>query len=191
MKSVLQFVGLFVVLAVAMPFIMEWRASALETRDGTRETRIERQAAAPRAQRQDIARAQKQTSSKSRPRPGQATVPADSRGHFVTRAKLNGRAVDVLIDTGATSVAINLALAKRIGLKVKKKDFKHFANTANGRTPMALATLKSVRIGGVEVKNVEAAVLGDDALDGVLLGMSFLRELKSFSVQNNELRLVR
>jgi aspartyl protease family protein len=62
-------------------------------------------------------------------------------------------------------------------------------STANGRIKVARAVIQAIEIGGVRVRDVEAAVLDDRALEGTLLGMSFLRQLKSFSVEDNELIL--
>ena len=188
MKSIIPLAGLVMVLALVLPGVLGSTLSggsatgkpapiASETID--RERPVERRVA--RAERTE----------RKRVRRGRASIPMDARGHFTTEAKLNGKRVEVLVDTGATSVALNRSLAKRLGIRLKDEDFRHFANTANGRTPMAVATLRSVRIGGVEVRDVEAAVLGDASLDGVLLGMSFLGRLKSFGVERGELRLVR
>jgi aspartyl protease family protein len=116
-------------------------------------------------------------------------IPADARGHFIAKAKLNGRSVDVLVDTGATQVAINETMARRIGIKLAKADFKYKVNTANGETRAAAAVIESVEIGRVRVENVQASILKDDALQGILLGMSFLKALKSVEVRSGTLVL--
>lgn len=125
------------------------------------------------------------------PAPGQARIRIGRDGHFRTDAKLNYHFVPVMVDTGASSVALPRSVAERIGIRLRDRDFRHTARTANGETPMAVATLQSVEIGGVVVDNVEAAVLSDESLGGVLLGMSFLGRLRRFSVENGELVLVR
>ncbi len=114
----------------------------------------------------------------------------DNRGHFITTAKMNGRSVEVLVDTGATSVAINKKTARKLGIMLKASDFKYIVNTANGSTKAASAIIKKIQIGNVTVKNVQAAVLDDKALSSTLLGMSFLGQLRSFEVKNKELVLV-
>lgn len=118
-----------------------------------------------------------------------ARLAMDSRGHFITDARMNGRTVEVLVDTGATSVAINKSTARRLGIHLKQSDFKYKVNTANGQIAAASATIDRIKIGRIEVRNVEAAVLDDRALSDTLLGMSFLRNLKSFEVRNGELIL--
>lgn len=119
-----------------------------------------------------------------------ARLKMDSRGHFVTNAKMNGRSVEVLVDTGATSVAINTKTARRLGIILKPTDFKYTVNTANGSTMAAAATIDRIQIGNVTVNNVQAAVLDEKALSSTLLGMSFLGQLRSFEVKNQELLLV-
>lgn len=119
-----------------------------------------------------------------------AKLKMDSRGHFVANARMNGRTVEVLVDTGATSVAINKSTARRLGIRLQKSDFKYTVNTANGQTSAASAMIEKIQIGRVIVRDVRAAVLEDEALSGTLLGMSFLGQLKSFEVRNNELLLV-
>ena len=113
----------------------------------------------------------------------------DNRGHFVTDARMNGRRVEVLVDTGATSVAINKSTARRIGINLRPTDFKYTVNTANGKTKAASATIDRIEIGRVVVRNVRAAVLEDRALSSTLLGMTFLNELRGFQVSNGELIL--
>lgn len=119
-----------------------------------------------------------------------ARIKMDDRGHFVTTAKMNGRRVEVLVDTGATSVAINKSTARRLGIHLTAADFKYSVSTANGKTMAAAAQIDRIEIGRVTVKNVRAAVLQDKALDGTLLGMTFLGELKSFEVKNRQMILI-
>ena len=103
-----------------------------------------------------------------------ARIKMDSRGHFVTKARMNGRRIEVLVDTGATSVAIDERTARRLGIRLTNSDYKYDVSTANGRVKAASAVIKKVQIGRVTVRDVRAAVLQGDGLDGTLLGMSFL-----------------
>jgi aspartyl protease family protein len=124
------------------------------------------------------------------PSQGRSTrIAADSRGHFIARARLNGRPLDVLVDTGATLVAINESTARRIGLKLSAADFKYPVNTANGQTMAAAAVIGEIEIGRVIAHDIKASVLKDSALDGILLGMSFLNQLKRVEVSNGSLVL--
>jgi aspartyl protease family protein len=111
---------------------------------------------------------------------------ADNDGHFFTAGKINGNAVNFMVDTGATVVAISQADADRLGLNYKG-GAKGFANTANGRIPVTSVTLNSVRVGEVEVANVEAIVMPSQ-MPHVLLGNSFLTRFQ-MKRENDTMRL--
>ncbi|GLS31783.1 aspartyl protease family protein [Mesorhizobium albiziae] len=117
-------------------------------------------------------------------------VSADARGHFIADFKLNGRSVEGIVDTGATTVAINRSTARHIGISLRKDDFKHEVKTANGVTRAAGVVIERMQIGRIVVENVPAAVLEDAALDGTLVGMSFLSRLSKFQVEDGALLLV-
>lgn len=94
-------------------------------------------------------------------------------GHYRAEAIINGTKVDVLVDTGATGVAISNRVADRLNLKSQSAIR---TSTANGDTVSYLTRLESIKLGGVEAKNVAALIspgLGGD----VLLGMSFLSRM--------------
>lgn len=116
-------------------------------------------------------------------------IKAGHGGHFYTEVRMNNRTVKVLVDTGATMVAINETTARKIGIRLKASDFKYKVNTANGVAKMAAATIKEIRIGNIRVQNVRAGVSRDGALSTTLLGMSFLNQLKRFGVSNQTLLL--
>lgn len=118
-----------------------------------------------------------------------ARIESDGRGHFVARAKMNGRSLDVLVDTGATLVAINETTARRLGIRLKPSDFKYRVRTANGVTEAAAAMIDEIRIGRVIVRDVRATVSRDEALSTVLLGMSFLGKLRRFEIDSGTLVL--
>ena len=91
-------------------------------------------------------------------------------GHYRAEAFINNQKVDVLVDTGATGVAISQTIADKLGLK--SIDAVR-TNTANGDSVGYMVRLNSVKVGGVEAKNVSAMIA--PGLDGdVLLGMSYL-----------------
>ncbi|MER8404136.1 TIGR02281 family clan AA aspartic protease [Mesorhizobium sp. M0203] len=117
-------------------------------------------------------------------------VTADSRGHFMSVFKLNGRQIDGMIDTGATLVAINSSTARRIGISLNSADFSHQVNTANGAIKAAVVTIDRLQIGKITVEGVEAVVLDDRALHTNLIGMSFLQRLEKYQVEDGKLLLV-
>ena len=120
---------------------------------------------------------------------GTVRLKADERGHYVAEFRMNGRPVKALVDTGASMVAINKSTARRLGINVSPADFIYEVNTANGKAKVAAAMIREIEIGRVKVRDVEAAVLDDRALDGTLLGMTFLKRLESFSVTDGDLIL--
>lgn len=124
---------------------------------------------------------------KAMPTGRKVTVAADSRGHFAAEFKLNGREVDAMIDTGATLVALNTSTARRIGLSLAQSDFKHEVNTANGSIKAAIVTVDRLQIGKIALDGVQAVVLDDKALRTNLIGLSFLKRLDRYEVQDNTL----
>ncbi len=99
-------------------------------------------------------------------------------GMYQTSGFINGVKVNFLVDTGATTIAMNEKTAKRIGLQYKLKGQISHANTAGGVVETWFLHLDRVRVGDVELKQVGAVVIKGVGLDEVLLGMSFLKQLK-------------
>lgn len=94
-------------------------------------------------------------------------------GHYRAEALINGEKVNVLVDTGATGVAISQNIADKLNLKSIDAIR---TNTANGDSVGYMVRLTSVKIGGVNANNVAAMIA--PGLDGdVLLGMSFLSRM--------------
>lgn len=102
----------------------------------------------------------------------QILLTAGSGGHFTTSGAINGKAVQFVVDTGATYVSIGQADADRIGLNYKNGRL-GMVSTANGQIPVRLTSLNVLRIGDVQVYNVDAIVMPSH-MDVVLLGNSFL-----------------
>jgi aspartyl protease family protein len=101
---------------------------------------------------------------------------ADTRGHFVTDGAVNGAHVRFLVDTGATSVALPGPEAARMGIDYRKGR-RGMINTANGAAPAYAVQLDRVRVGAIELNNVEAVVV-ESGLPIALLGMSFLNRVE-------------
>ncbi|MGJ3701039.1 retropepsin-like aspartic protease family protein [Variovorax sp. AFSI2.2] len=99
-------------------------------------------------------------------------LPADSRGHFMTQGAINGRPVTFMLDTGATSVAMSAADAQRIGLDYSKGQRVQMS-TANGVASGYKLRLQSVRVGDVEVYDIDA-IVSPQPMPFVLLGNSFI-----------------
>lgn len=97
---------------------------------------------------------------------------AGSGGHFFSGAQINGQTVQVVVDTGASLVALSQADAQRIGLNYRAGQMTQIS-TANGVIPAWRVKLGSVRIGDVMVYEVDS-VVSSGAMPYVLLGNSFL-----------------
>lgn len=97
---------------------------------------------------------------------------ADTRGHFVTQGSINGGSVRMLVDTGATLVAIPARDATRLGIDFRKGDA-GVVQTAAGPSPAYRVRLDAVQIGDIIIHQVDGVVMAE-GLDIVLLGMSFL-----------------
>ena len=97
---------------------------------------------------------------------------AGSGGHFLTAGQINGKAVQFMVDTGATSIAMSSLDAERAGINYKGGQPVNMS-TANGTPPGYRVKLASVRIGDVEVYDVDAVVT-PQAMPFMLLGNSFL-----------------
>ena len=119
------------------------------------------------------------------------TLKADARGHFQAEAAINGRPIGVMVDTGATSVALRYEDAGALGVRpLLPTDYTVPIATANGTARAARITLAEVRIGDVRVKNVEALVMPERSLGTNLLGMSFIRRLKNVELAGGRMTFV-
>ena len=117
------------------------------------------------------------------------TIPRDGRGHFATSARVDGRRMEFMIDTGASLVALRTSDAASLGVHPAAREFIAEVKTANGSIKAAPIELGMVEIGGVTVRNVAALVLPEQALSENLLGMSFLMRLRHFEYTNGRLVL--
>jgi len=95
-----------------------------------------------------------------------------SGGHFMTAGQINGRAVQFMVDTGATSIAMSTLDAERAGISYKNGQAVQIS-TANGMAQGFRIKLNSVRVGDVEVYDVDAVVI-PQPMPFLLLGNSFL-----------------
>jgi aspartyl protease family protein len=102
---------------------------------------------------------------------------AGAHGHFHADVDVNGRAISVMVDTGASIVALTWDDARRAGVHVRDSDFTHRVSTANGVARVAPVTLERVAIGEIMIRDVRAAVAEPGKLSTSLLGMSFLGRL--------------
>jgi aspartyl protease family protein len=116
-------------------------------------------------------------------------IEADRQGHFQIEARLDGRRVDFMVDTGASMVIMRESDAARIGIRPRPVDYTATVSTANGKIKAAPTKLERVEVGGITVYDVQALVLPDEALGVNLLGVSFLSRLKRYEYANGRMVL--
>lgn len=98
-------------------------------------------------------------------------------GHYWIAGSVNGQSVQFLVDTGATSVALNDGQARRLGIDYRVSGQPLAVNTASGTTRGWSVKLDRVKVGDLEVLGVEAVVLEGNSPTEALLGMSFLNRV--------------
>ncbi len=115
---------------------------------------------------------------------------AQSGGHFVVEAMVDGTELRFLVDTGASTIVLSPHDAERLGFDLKRLSFDRIFNTANGTVRGAPVKLGVVKIGPIKLTDVRASVNGA-AMKTSLLGMSFLSRLGSYEVTGDKLVLRR
>lgn len=123
------------------------------------------------------------------PAPVGVALQANRNGHFFVTALLDGRALSMMVDTGASACAFSEEDATRIGIRVGPGDFTRVWNTANGTVRVAPIRIAMIQIGAITVRDVDAVVIPRGLLTTSLLGMSFLRHLRDFSVAGSTMTL--
>ena len=99
-------------------------------------------------------------------------------GHFEVEARVDGRRLEFLVDTGASHIALRESAAARLGIHPRPSDYTVRVSTANGVTKAALVQLRTVEVGDIVVRDVPAIVHSDEGLSVNLLGMSFLSRVR-------------
>ena len=110
--------------------------------------------------------------------PVQVSIAKGIGGHFWVAGSIGGSTVQFMVDTGATAVAMNEGAAKRLQLDYRVDGQPMVVNTASGTAKAWRIKLDSIKIGGIEVLGVDAAVVEGEAPTDVLLGMSFLSRVR-------------
>ena len=170
MRPLLFVCALIAVAGVALPRLLSERLGGATAPAGTH---------APRA-----SRLQSGVTARSSRTSAQAEFKAERDGHFYVDAEINGRPVHLMVDTGATVVALRQSDAEVAGIHVNKADFVHPISTANGAVDAAEAQLDSISIREIDVDDVRALVLPDASLSISLLGATFLNRLGRLEVSN-------
>ena len=117
------------------------------------------------------------------------TLDSDRQGHFKVEARIDGRHIDFMVDTGASLVIMRESDAARIGIRPVPRDYTATVSTANGKIKAAPFKLDRIEVGSITVYDVPALVLPDDALWQNLLGTSFLSRLKRYEYADGRMVL--
>jgi len=121
-------------------------------------------------------------------RPSEVRIRRASDSHFYADTEVEGRQVRMLVDSGASLVALTRSDAEAIGLNVDSLPIGGTAQTAGGPVPMRIVVLDKVDVDGIVVRDVQAAVI--DADMGVsLLGQSYLAKLAAVNVEGDTMTL--
>ena len=110
-------------------------------------------------------------------------------GHFIANVKVETERVDMIVDTGASTVVLRHEDAKRLGIDTSQLRYSVPVQTANGASYAARLKLPQVNIGNVAVRDVEALIARPGSLHQSLLGMSFLSRLRSYEFSGEYLEL--
>jgi aspartyl protease family protein len=122
-------------------------------------------------------------------RNGTASFRRGMDGHFLVASAINGANMPMLFDTGASAVVLSYKDAQRAGIDVAALKFNMPVTTANGTGRAARVTLDRIEVGGIARRNVSAFVADQGALEGSLLGMTFLSTLSRYTVAGDRLEL--
>jgi aspartyl protease family protein len=116
-------------------------------------------------------------------------IARNAHGHFDVDGRVNGRRIDFVVDTGASVVALTARDAARLGIRPSPNAYTADVKTANGMVRAAPARLDVVEIGSLQLRDVTALVLPNEALTDNLLGLSFLSRLHRFEYSDGKLVL--
>lgn len=109
-------------------------------------------------------------------RSGKLVLIADSRGHFIDRGMINGKTIQYMVDTGASTIAIGRADAERLELPYLKGT-PMLMRTANGTAQGWRIKLDSVKLGDIELRDVDA-IVAPQSMPYVLLGNNLLAQFQ-------------
>ena len=120
--------------------------------------------------------------------PHEMVISEGEGGNYHVYGTINGQQVRFLIDTGASDIVLSPADARRLGVDFSMLTFDHVYESANGIGHGATAEVADLSVGGIHFTNVQVAINGAE-MSSSLLGLAFLKRLKSYSFSSGKLIL--
>ena len=116
------------------------------------------------------------------------TIRRQDDGHYWLQVDVNGKPVRFMIDSGATTTAVNASTARETGIEVDTDGYPVFLNTANGSVAAQRGIIQSLKIGTHEIGQ-HNVVVSESFGDTNVLGMNFLDSMQSWKVEGNVMTL--
>ena len=116
------------------------------------------------------------------------TIRRQDDGHYWLQVDVNGKPVRFMIDSGATTTAVNASTARETGIQVDTDGYPVFLNTANGRVTAQRGIIQSLEIGTHDIGQHDV-VVSESFGDTNVLGMNFLDSMQSWKVEANVMTL--
>jgi len=116
------------------------------------------------------------------------TIRRQDDGHYWLQVDVNGKPVRFMIDSGATTTAVNASTARETGIQVHADGYPVFLSTANGRVTAQRGIIQSFKIGTHEIGQ-HNVVVSESFGDTNVLGMNFLDSMQSWKVEGNVMTL--
>jgi len=120
--------------------------------------------------------------------PNSVTFPVSSDGHFYIRAQVNGVPIIFLADTGASSIVLSPADAKKLGFDLQQLRFDRIYETTNGTVRGSRIKLDDFQVQGIILQDIRASI-NEASMSNSLLGMTFFHQLKKYEVKEDKLTL--
>lgn len=119
---------------------------------------------------------------------GEVVLHRGADSHFRATVKINGVDIDMLVDSGASVVALSQADAERVGLFSNPSEFSATAQGAGGAVPVKPVKLDRVALGPIEKHDVQGVIIGSD-MNQSLLGQSFLKQIGSVTIKDDTMTI--